>query len=101
LSAEVTFLVDSRKSVTRVPLDAIRWVKDRGFVALYNPSATDETKKWRWKEVQLGLSDLHHAEVLSGVEPGDRIIATPRELLPEPTPAAPSDSPTRVAGIAR
>ena len=44
LSAEVVFLVDSRRNVTRVPLDAIRWVHERGYVAVYDP-ASDETAR--------------------------------------------------------
>ena len=66
----MVFLVDSRQNVTRVPLDAIRWVHERGYVALYDPSSTNKTQKWRWKEVHLGLSDLHYAEVFSGARAG-------------------------------
>ena len=58
LSAEVVFLVDSRRDVTRVPLSAVRWVLDRGYVAVYDPSSTDKQKKWRWKEVFLGTQRL-------------------------------------------
>ncbi len=91
LSAEVVFLVDSRRDVTRVPLDAIRWVKERGYVALFDPSVANTQQKWRWREVHLGLSDWHYAEVVSGLEPGDRVIASPRELpAPEPSDAAPT-----------
>ncbi len=91
LSAEVVFLVDSRRDVTRVPLDAIRWVNERGYVALYDPSSTNAQQKWRWKEVHLGISDWQYAEVVSGLEPGDRIVATPREL-PAPAPASTSEA---------
>ena len=84
LSAEVAFLVEKRHDVTRVPLDAIRWVHDHGFVAIYDHSSTDVKQKWRWKEIQLGASDVRYAEVLTGLEPGDRVVASPRELLPAP-----------------
>jgi HlyD family secretion protein len=99
LSAEVAFLVDSRRNVTRVPLEAIRWVHERGYVALYDASSTNPKQKWRWKEVHLGISDLHYAEVLSGLEPGDRLVASPRELDP-PTPEPLKPAPTTVAEAA-
>ncbi len=99
LSAEVAFLVDSRRNVTRVPLSAIRWIHEHGYVALFDPESKDSTKKWRWKEVHLGISDLHYAEVLSGLEPGDRVVAAPSELLPPPTPETPKAAATNVAGL--
>ena len=96
LSAEVVFLVDSRRNVTRVPLDSIRWIHEHGYVAVYDPSSTNDKIRWRWKEVHLGLSNLQYAEILSGVEPGDRVVASPRELPPpEQLPA----SATRVAEL--
>ena len=101
LSAEVNFLVDSRKNVTRVPLASIRWVHEHGYVALDDRSSSNDSKKrWRWKEVHVGLSDLQYAEVLSGIEPGDRVVASPRELpAPTPEPAAPPV--TKVADLSR
>ena len=46
-------------------------------------SPTDNAKEsWRWKEIQLGVSDLQYAEVLSGLEPGDRVVASPASPLP-------------------
>ena len=99
LSAAVVFLVDSRHNVTRVPLDAIRWDHEHGYVAVYDPSSTNDKLRWRWKEVQLGLSNLQYAEVLSGVEPGDRVVASPRDL---PLPTEPiAASATNVAELTR
>lgn len=101
LSAEVVFLVDSRRNVTRVPLDAIRWIHERGYVAVYDPAASDANQKVHWKEVRVGLSNLVYAEILSGVEPGDRLVASPRELdLPRNLEQAVAPS-TRVADLAR
>ena len=100
LSAEVVFLVNSRRNVTRVPLDAIRWVHEHGYVAVVDRSSPSDVTRWTWKEVQLGLSNLQYAEVLSGVEPGDRVVASPRDLpAPEITPAAAPE--TRVAEATR
>jgi HlyD family secretion protein len=101
LSAEVVFLVDSRHNVTRVPLDAIRWIHERGYVAVYDPASTDSNQKVHWKEVRVGLSNLNYAEVLSGVEPGDQLVASPRELdLPPNLEQAIAPS-TKVAELAR
>lgn len=83
LSAEVDFRVDSRRNVIRVPLEAIRWVGNQAFAALATNSP--EGLAWRWKPVTLGLSDSTFGEVLSGLEPGDRVIDHP-DSLPAPKP---------------
>jgi multidrug resistance efflux pump len=98
LSAEVNFLVNSRRNVTRIPLDSVRWVNEHGYVAVVDRSSPRDMMRWRWKEVQLGLTNLQYAEVLSGVEPGDRVIASPRELE-APTVAPAGASATQVAGL--
>jgi HlyD family secretion protein len=101
LSAEVVFLVDSRHNVTRIPLDSIRWVHEHGYVAVYDARSTDREQRWNWKEIKVGLSNLQYAEVLSGVEPGDRLLASPREL-PLPSALEQAASPrTKVADLAR
>lgn len=82
LSAEVSFLVERHTNVTRVPLEAIRWVDDQPYVALTH--ATPEGMAWRWTPVSLGLSDARYAEVRSGLKRGDRVIAQPNEL-PRPS----------------
>ena len=55
---------------------------------------------WLWRQVELGLSDAHYAEVLSGLEVGDRVVSSPRPL-PLPTPATIDPPPTSVAGVDR
>ncbi len=87
LSAEVTFFVDSHQDVTRIPLRAIRWQDGNAFAAL--PSGP----KVQWQRLKLGILNPSHAEVLSGLEPGDRVIADPENLpppdsSPEPAPKA-------------
>jgi multidrug resistance efflux pump len=73
MSAELRFLVEKRHEVTRVPLEAIRWVDDRSYavVAAPNPDGPD----WLWRPVALGAFDAEFAEVKSGLAPGDRVIA--------------------------
>jgi len=76
LSAEVAFYVDSHRSVVRVPVQAIRWVQNEPFVALATQTGP------RWRHLAVGLMNEVHAEVLSGVEPGDRIVANTDKLPP-------------------
>ena len=103
LSAEVILNVESRKDVTRVPLKSVRWVDEKAYVALYRskPSAeTGDKPAWRWRPIELGLSDAEYAEVTSGLQVGDRIVAVPRSL-PAPTPATIDGPATSVAGLDR
>ncbi len=78
MSAELEFLVETRHRVTRVPLESIRWVGDQPFAAL----AVDTTSgpNWQWKLVALGATDTSFAEVVAGLEPGDRVIAHSERL---------------------
>ncbi len=87
LSAEVIIQVERRAQVTRVPIEAIRWVEGKAFVAVdLGRGERDQGASWEWRRIEVGLSDPSFIEVVSGVEPGTRIIAEPA-ALPEPTPA--------------
>ncbi len=95
MSAELSFLVESRHRVTRVPLEAIRWADDQAFVAL----ATDSPDglDWMWRPIAVGVTDTTYAEVVTGLEPGDRVIAQ-CESLPEPEPIpAPTEEVMEIA----
>jgi HlyD family secretion protein len=99
LSAEVLFRIEERRSVTRVPIESIRWVDEKAYVARFDRARAEAgVEPWRWRQVELGLSDSQHAEVLSGLEVGDRVVSSPR-TLPTPTPATIDPPPTRVAGL--
>jgi hypothetical protein len=89
LSAELVFEVESRRSVTRVPVESIRWVDDEPYVALYDHSATENgSQPWKWQTIQIGLSDYSFAEVLGGLKVGDRVVSLPADL-PAPTREVP------------
>jgi multidrug resistance efflux pump len=77
LSAEVSFQIDARRDVVRVPLRTVRWFNDVPHVALTRPHGG-----YTWRSLKLGLSDEHYAEVLSGLTPGDRVVANPETLTP-------------------
>ena len=56
---------------------------------LHQPSGPHEGRHapWRWKRVELGLSDPDFVEVVSGVKQGDRVVADPRDLpVPDSLP---------------
>jgi multidrug efflux pump subunit AcrA (membrane-fusion protein) len=97
LSAEVFFHVESKPDVTRVPLDSIQWVKERAFVAVSDPNDR-QAIRWNWRELKVGLSDTNFVEVLSGIEPGERIIADP-DTLPRPDPAELRTDATNLANV--
>ena len=78
LSAELEILVETRRHVTRVPLEAIRWVGDRAFAAMMINTATGQD--WRWQAISLGVTNSTFAEVVEGLEPGDRVIAHSESL---------------------
>ena len=80
LSAEVTFLVDDRASITQVPIKAIRWVGDTAFAAV---TTSPDRASYRWQPVELGLMNSTYAEIKRGLKVGDQIVAQP-EALPAP-----------------
>jgi hypothetical protein len=89
LSAEVSFQVESLRQVTRIPLDAVQWVNHETYAAVMDSSASHAP--WQWRPIELGASDLNFTEVLSGLNPGDRIIADPDSLpAPEPLSSSPA-----------
>ncbi|MFI5457848.1 MAG: efflux RND transporter periplasmic adaptor subunit [Isosphaerales bacterium] len=100
LSAQVVFNIDVRRAVTRVPLESIRWVGAEAYVALYDrPLAEAGKNPWSWRKIELGLSDSRYAEVVSGIQAGDRVVASPLDL-PEPANAKRRRPATSVAGLA-
>ena len=86
LSAEVAFQVETERRVTRIPLEAIRWIGGRTFAALAITATTGPP--WQWKPIALGVSDTLFAEVVSGLEPGDQVVVD-SESLPAPEPVSP------------
>jgi multidrug resistance efflux pump len=83
LSAEVDFLVETRRQVPRIPIESVQYADDDSYVAV--PSDDPSGPGWRWKPVELGAIDPAFAEVRSGLKPGDRVLAHSSSLhAPEP-----------------
>jgi len=100
LSAECVFHIDSRHDVTRVPLESIRWVRGQTYVALYSRSLAEAGgTPWNWRKIELGVSDSRYAEVVSGIQAGDRVVTMPQDL-PEPGGTTPGPPATNLAGLA-
>lgn len=98
LSAEIMIEVETRHDVTRVPVEAIRWVGERSYVAVSDRARDqDGLQPWHWQEIEIGLSDPDHAEVLKGLKPGDRVVARPGNL-PAPAPESLKDAALAVVG---
>jgi multidrug efflux pump subunit AcrA (membrane-fusion protein) len=85
LSAEVSFFVDSRRDSTRVPLQTIRWANRVAYAAL---ATAEDGSSYRWQPVEIGLMNESYAEILTGLKPGDRVVAHP-EALPMPPASIP------------
>jgi HlyD family secretion protein len=88
LTAKLEFHIEAHHRVPRVPLEAIRWRGDRTFAG--RVKKTGAGAQWSWEAVELGLSDSSFAEVVSGLVPGDRVIAHAEDLTPvsdQPDPA--------------
>ena len=88
LTAELEFLVETKRHVTRVPVEAVRWIDDHPFAAALSGAA--EGDDWQWRPIALGVTSTDFAEVVRGLEPGDRVVAHCESLpvddieIPEP-----------------
>ncbi len=98
LSTEISFQIQQKKTASRVPVESIRWIGERPFVALHAAGSDDSS--WTWKPIQVGMSDAVYAEVVSGLQVGDRVVADPSKL-PAPDASTPSQAAEQVASSAR
>jgi multidrug resistance efflux pump len=98
LTAEVFFRSSTRSGITRIPVQSIRLIDGKPYVAIHRPTADrSQELPWQWKRVELGLSDPDFAEVISGLKRGDRVVADPRSL---PAPATLPDEPAEPSSVA-
>ena len=68
MTANVRIRGPARKGVVRVPVEAV--LLDEGDPVVYKVTGTAAPER---TAVTLGLSDLTHVEILSGVQPGDSV----------------------------
>lgn len=72
----VTLLVDEHKDVALAPIAAIQRGLPGTFVYLVNPDSTVSVRK-----VTLGVTNGEHVEILSGLNPGDRVVVDGADKL--------------------
>ena len=96
LTTEVFLKCDSRTNVTRVPIQAVRSIDGKHYVALHQPSSpAAQNSSWEWKRVELGLSDPNFVEVVSGIKRGERVVANSFALpAPESIPEEQAEAPS-------
>jgi multidrug efflux pump subunit AcrA (membrane-fusion protein) len=70
MGASVKIVVARRRDVVRVPLEAVNQEGGTAAVTVVKPNGASEQR-----DVQLGLSDDSHAEVIRGLAPGERVLA--------------------------
>lgn len=68
-SAKAEIIVAEVKGTLQVPLSAIRAVGNKSFVAVVKGTAIEQV------EVQVGLTTTEVAQILSGLQEGDRVLA--------------------------
>ncbi|MBE9019816.1 efflux RND transporter periplasmic adaptor subunit, partial [Chroococcidiopsidales cyanobacterium LEGE 13417] len=73
MNIKLTFLSDKIKDAVVVPLTAVV-TKKNGQTGVFMP---DREGHIRFREVALGASSSTHAQVLEGVNRGDRVLITP------------------------
>jgi multidrug efflux pump subunit AcrA (membrane-fusion protein) len=87
LTAEISFYFDTHKNVTRLPIESVRWVDRKAYVAVPTQNAEDaKSPRWSWKPIKVGLANATHIEILEGLAAGDKVIADPA-ALPAPRPS--------------
>jgi len=70
--AEVQVETTDKTPVTVVPKHSVQNVADRSFVYVTKPEAPSQFTE---REVRLGVQSGEHVQVLSGLRPGDRVVA--------------------------
>jgi macrolide-specific efflux system membrane fusion protein len=71
MTANVTFEVDSRNDILIVPTEAIKNEDSKTSVLMKNPNDEDKPLE---RVIEIGLSDGKRTEILSGLNPGDKIL---------------------------
>ncbi|MBI3291310.1 MAG: HlyD family efflux transporter periplasmic adaptor subunit [Elusimicrobia bacterium] len=72
MTANVTFIVGSKKDTLVLPAEAVRLDNGRTVVMIPNPSRPSRPSS---REIHTGLSDGKRVEILSGLQEGETVLA--------------------------
>ena len=76
LYAEATLTLERKNSALVVPLQAVNQAGDQATIFLVDPNSTLQERK-----ITLGLQTATDAEILSGLNEGDRVVVSDRSAL--------------------
>ncbi len=75
MSADGEILIESRKDVVLVPIEAITEMKNKKMVTVYREGESGEEEK-TVVPIETGIMDARYYEVISGLNEGDRVVLT-------------------------
>lgn len=78
MSASVDIMEASKENVLVIPLETVERTEEGAFILL----SRDGDKKPVKHRIELGISDEQNVEVISGLEPKDKIIVKTKKYLP-------------------
>ena len=67
--ADVTIQTELRSNTLTVPIDAVKQTGAQASVLI-----VDSSGRIQARDIRLGIEDADHAEVLSGLNEGDRVV---------------------------
>ena len=94
MSANVDIIEKNKENILLIPLEAVSRDKEDSFVLL----SAGEGKKPFKRMVELGISDEKNVEVISGIEPKDKILIMTQRYLPSGN-SRPSGNPFMPPGM--
>lgn len=77
MSATVNFTQEEKRGVLLLPLSAVKKVKDRSYVFVEDK----ETKKTKPLQIQTGMENSLHIEIISGLNEGDKVVIPTAEMI--------------------
>ena len=77
MSAEVSFIEQSRENALLLPLEAVHREKDQAYVWVSRGQGKEPLKK----EIITGIADEKNVEVVSGLDTNDRVVVNSKKFV--------------------
>lgn len=87
MSAQVFFVAEAARDVVTVPMSALRPLEPRK--GLYRVNVVDGKNRQAEREVKVGVTNRVSAEILSGIEAGERVVLQEMAAAETRKPGAP------------